>query len=195
VDVPGLGPLISDSLGRYVSTPVEIAALRGATCRLVFEGLDNEPEPQGYRDDEGKEHARHFSLKREAQAWLDTQTAALVSGTHVSPEQARITVGEWCDTWLAGYRGHRPSTVRQAEVGDKRLGAVRPSQVRRWCVQLVAEGLADSYVYALHARLAQLYSDAVHDGLVASRPALGVPPPGGEAEAVRRDDRSGVGSV
>jgi hypothetical protein len=187
VDVPGLGPLISDSLGRYVSTPVEIAALRGATCRLVFEGLDNEPEPQGYRDDEGKEHARHFSLKREAQAWLDTQTAALVSGTHVSPEQARITVGEWCDTWLAGYRGHRPSTVRQAEVhiariretfGDKRLGAVRPSQVRRWCVQLVAEGLADSYVYALHARLAQLYSD-----------------PGGEAEAVRRDDRSGVGSV
>jgi hypothetical protein len=47
VDVPGLGPLIQDSLGRYVSAPIEIAALRGATCRIVFEGLDKEPEQPG----------------------------------------------------------------------------------------------------------------------------------------------------
>ena len=51
-----------------------------------------------------------------------------------------------------------------------RLSAVRPSHVRTWCSQLAAEGLADSYVYALHARLAQLYSDAVHDGLVPKSP-------------------------
>ena len=44
------------------------------------------------------------------------------------------------------------------------LSAVRPSHVRTWCFQLAAEGLADSYVYALHARLSQLYADAVHDG-------------------------------
>ena len=50
------------------------------------------------------------------------------------------------------------------------LGAVRPSHVRTWCAQLAAEGLADSYVYALHARLSQLYADAVHDGLVAKSP-------------------------
>ncbi|CAA9344196.1 MAG: Phage integrase family protein [uncultured Nocardioidaceae bacterium] len=92
---------------------------------------------------------------------------------------ARTTVGEWCDTWLEGYRGNRVSTVKQAEVhlarirqafGPMQLGAVRPSHVRTWCAQLVAEGLADSYVYALHARLAQVYADAVHDGLVAKSP-------------------------
>ena len=132
-----------------------------------------------YRDDTGREHARHFGRRAAAQAWLDEQTAKLVAGTHVKPRQARTTVGEWCDTWLAGYRGHRPSTVRQAEVhiarirtefGHQRLSDIRPSHVRTWCANLSAEGLADSYVYALHARLAQLFADAVHDGLVAKSP-------------------------
>jgi integrase-like protein len=132
-----------------------------------------------YRDDNGKEHARHFERKVDGQNWLDEQTAKLVTGTHVAPRQARTTVGEWCDVWLDGYRGRRRSTVRQAEVhilrikaafGSMQLGAVRPSHVRTWCAQLAAEGLADSYVYALHARLSQLYSDAVHDGLVAKSP-------------------------
>jgi integrase len=132
-----------------------------------------------YRDDAGLEHARHFARKVDAQGWLDEQTTKLVTGTHVTPRQARTTVGEWCDTWLEGYRGKRASTVRQAEVhiarirtefAEQRLVDVRPSQVRTWCSKLAAEGLSPSYVYALHARLAQIYSDAVHDGLVAKSP-------------------------
>ena len=102
-------------------------------------------------------------------------------------------MGEWCDTWLEGYRGNRPSTVRQAEVhlariraafGPMQLAAVRPSHVRTWCAQLAAEGLADSYVYALHARLSQIFSDAVHDGLVAKSPcSRRTSPPAGKQRA------------
>lgn len=132
-----------------------------------------------YRDDAGKEHARHFDRKTDAQRWLDEQTTKLVTGTHIAPRDARTTVGEWCDTWLEGYRGHRASTVRQAEVhlqrikatfGHMQLSAVRPSHVRTWLAQMASEGLAPSYVYALHSRLAQVYADAVHDGLVAKTP-------------------------
>jgi integrase len=132
-----------------------------------------------YRDDAGKEHARHFDRKVDAQRWLDEQTSKLVTGTHVAPKLARMTVGEWCDLWLAGYQGKRRGTVRAAEVhiarirpafGEMPLGAVRPSHVRTWVAQLAAEGLADSYVYALHRRLSQLYDDAVHDGLVPRSP-------------------------
>lgn len=50
------------------------------------------------------------------------------------------------------------------------LGAVRPSPVKTWTSQLASEGLADSYVYALHALLAQLYTEAMHDGLVPEFP-------------------------
>ena len=140
----------------------------GSTCR-------RHPDPRRVQ----QEHSKHFDRKVDAQRWLDEQTSKLVTGTHVTPRQARTTVGEWCDTWLEGYRGNRASTVRQAEVhiariraafGPMQLAAVRPSHVRTWCAQLAAEGLADSYVYALHARLAQLYADAVHDGLVAKSP-------------------------
>ncbi len=132
-----------------------------------------------YRDESGKEHARHFLRKIDAQIWLDEQTSRLLAGTHVAPKHAKITVGQWCDTWLDGYRGNRESTVRQAATHIKRikaafgampLGSVRPSHVRTWCAQLAAEGLEDSYVYALHARLAQVFADAVHDGLVAKSP-------------------------
>jgi integrase len=132
-----------------------------------------------YVDDQGAEFAKDHKLKRDAQDWLDEQTSKLVTGTHVSPRRAKTTVGEWCDTWLQGYRTRRPSTVRQAETHIVRikaefagyqLGAVRPSQVKAWCARLKAEPLEDSYVYALHARLAQLYNDAIEDGLVARSP-------------------------
>ncbi len=132
-----------------------------------------------YRDDAGKEHARHFERKVDAQRWLDETTASIVTGVYLDPKTARTTVGEWCDTWLAGYGTRRASTVRQAEVhiakirqafGTMRLGDVRPSHVRGWTAQLKAEGAADSYVYALHSRLSQVCSDAVHDGLVPRSP-------------------------
>ena len=38
-------------------------------------------------------------------------------------------------------------------------------------VKLKVDGYAQSYVYALHVRLAQVLSDAVHDGLLARSPA------------------------
>jgi len=142
-----------------------------------------------YRDDGGKEHVRHFDRRVDAQKWLDEVTASLVAGTHVAPKTARMTVGEWCDTWLEGYATRRPSTVRQARVhiarikaefGSMRLSAVRPSHVKGWTARLRTEGkkgsdgtpeaLAASYVYACHARLAQVMSDAVHDGIIPRSP-------------------------
>jgi len=56
------------------------------------------------------------------------------------------------------------------DLGTRPLRAVRPSEVRTWVVSLAGRGYAPSYVYALHRRLSQLYSDAIHDGLVAKNP-------------------------
>lgn len=132
-----------------------------------------------YVDNAGREHSRTFDRKVDAQKWLDTQLAALLRGDHLAPRDARLTVGEWCDKWLAGYGTRRKSTVRQAEVhitiikahfGSVPLSAVKPSDVRAWTAALKGEGRADSYVYALHSRLSQLFTDAVHDGIVARNP-------------------------
>jgi hypothetical protein len=69
--------------------------------------------------------------------------------------------------------------VRQARVhvakiveqfGDASLSSVRPSQVKTWTARFAEDGHEPRYVYALHARLSQLFADAVHDGIVPRSP-------------------------
>jgi integrase len=94
-----------------------------------------------YVDERGREHARGFARKVDAQAWLDQQTAALVGGTHVAPRDAAVTVAQWCELWLRGYEVNRPNTVRNARFhvavineafGDRALTSIRPSEVKSW---------------------------------------------------------------
>ena len=131
-----------------------------------------------YVDDQGREHAKGFARKADAQQWLDKQTAAIVGGTHVAPRDAQLTVSQWCAVWLDGYKVNRESTVRQArthikqiesEFGDLPLSSLRPSQVKAWVAKL-KDYHEQSYVYALHSRLSQICSDAVHDGVLGRNP-------------------------
>jgi hypothetical protein len=66
-----------------------------------------------------------------------------------APKVARLTVGEWSDKWLDGYRTRRKSAVRQAEVhlklvkehfGAVPMASVKPSDVRGWTARLKAGG-------------------------------------------------------
>lgn len=131
-----------------------------------------------YRDAAGHEHARHFRLKRDAQAWLTEENSKLLTGTWTEPRMAKTTVDEWCDRWIAGYAG-RPSTVSQARTqlklirahfGPRPLGSVKPSDVKAWLKRLESEGYAKNTISALHGRLGQVFADAVHDGLVPRSP-------------------------
>jgi hypothetical protein len=60
-----------------------------------------------YRDAAGREHARHFKRKVDAQRWLDTVTASVVRGDYVDPQTARMTVSAWCQSWIEGYSTRR----------------------------------------------------------------------------------------
>lgn len=145
-----------------------------------------------YVDDRGREHSKAFARKVDAQKWLDGQTAAVVSGTHVAPRDAQLTVEQWCDLWIEGYKVNRESTVREArthirqivdEFGGMPLSAVRPSQVKTWVARLQVAGMRPSYVYALHSRLSQILSDAVHDGVLGRNPcSRRTSPPMGKAK-------------
>ena len=128
---------------------------------------------------DGREHTRAFVKKTEADRYGAAQETDAGRGVYLDPRTARTTVGQWCGTWLAGYATRRPSTVRQArghvrqiraEVGLMLLGGIRPSHEKSWTSRLRGEGLAASYVYALHRRLAQIMGDAVHDGLIPRSP-------------------------
>ena len=133
-----------------------------------------------YVDDHGTEHSRSFARKTDAGRWLDGQVTAVGTGTHVAPRDAHLTVQQWCDLWLEGYRVHRPSSVKLArthirlicaEFGDMPLSAVRPSQIKAWVARLQAEKqLEASYIYRTHSRFSQICTDAVHDGVLGRNP-------------------------
>ena len=90
----------------------------------------------------------------------------------------------------AGIRLRKRSTIRQGQVhvdriveafGPRRLDSLRPSEIRSWLVELREQGYSDSYIYALHARLAQILSEAVHDGVLGRSPASRRTSPGNRA--------------
>jgi integrase len=131
-----------------------------------------------YRDLAGKEHAKHFARKIDAERWLDEVTAALVTGAYVDPKSQKMTVDQWCDLWIESY-AHRESTERQARVhlarirkefGPLPLMALDSMAVKRWMAKLKREGLSDSYRFALHSRLSQVLTDAVHARKLSTNP-------------------------
>ena len=158
-----------------------------------------------YVDDAGREHTRHFDRKVEAQQWLDKQLAALLRGDHVAPSDAKMTVGEWCDKWLAGYGTRRASTVRQAEVhvkiikahfGSVPMSAIKPSDVRAWTVDAQEGG--ESRLLRLRDLLAVLPD--LHRRRPRrdrrAQPVFAADLAGhGQAAALRGHDASGVGAV
>jgi integrase len=140
-----------------------------------------------------KQHTTHHARKTDAQDWLDEQTAALLTGKWTDTRNARITVGQWCDRWLEGYAVRKSSTVRQARThvarikeafGGRKLRNLKPSDVKAWTGALADGGAEPSYVYALHARLSQILTDAVHDGLLPRNPcSRRTAPPAGRQRA------------
>jgi integrase len=129
---------------------------------------------------DGREHSKAFEKQAPAGRYAASMEADAARGVYVDPKQARVTIAEWVESvWLPGYQRHRVSTVRQARTHIERINAefgrmtfasVRPSHVRAWTARLLAEGVAPSYVYALHGRLAQIFNDAVHDQIVMKSP-------------------------
>jgi integrase len=69
----------------------------------------------------------------------------------------------WCDVVV-------PAVPIDEAFGHRALKSVRPSEVKAWTAKLSDEGLTDSTIYALHSRMGQLLSDAVHDGLLPKSP-------------------------
>lgn len=145
-----------------------------------------------YRGPDGKEHARHFARKVDAQRWLDAQTAAIVTGSHVDPRD-RTTVVEYTRRWVAS-RPHRPNTARKVEsiirthiegttLGARRLSSVLPSELQGW-VSDRAKVLAPSTLRVVVGLVRSMYAAAVIDRLVASSPAVRLTLPSAHRERV-----------
>src|SRR5689334_16196819 len=69
-----------------------------------------------YVDDNGKEHAKGFARKVDAQNWLNQQVSDQVTGTWTDPKLSGVTFGVIAERWLTtkapGHQRRSPGTDR-----------------------------------------------------------------------------------
>lgn len=91
-----------------------------------------------YRDEAGKEHARHFVRKIEAQRWLDEVTASVVTGQYVDPHAGKITFASWWkdwserQIWTDGTREAAQQAANSVTFANVPLKALRQSHLQTW---------------------------------------------------------------
>ena len=140
-----------------------------------------------YRDADGKEHARHFRRKVDAQRWLDEVTAAVVTGSYVDPKAGRITLSAFYAVWAArqvwapGTELAMSLAVRTATFTDVELRLLRRSHVESWVKQMTTAGLAPGTVHTRVQNVRAVLRGAVRDRVIATDPSDGVtlPPAAG----------------
>lgn len=91
-----------------------------------------------YRDAAGKEHARHFARKVDAQRWLDEVTTSIVTGQYVDPRAGDVTFraffDEWSarQVWTAGTLDAATRAVRSTTFQELPLSRIAPEHVEEW---------------------------------------------------------------
>ncbi|MBM0125613.1 tyrosine-type recombinase/integrase [Pimelobacter simplex] len=120
-----------------------------------------------YRDDAGKEHAKHFAKKFDAQKWIDEETAGLVRGDWIDPRHGKITFAQWFADW-SGRQVWADGTLEAAQqaAGSVTFGAVPMrkilrSHVEAW-VKEMSSGSADSTRKPLAASTTKMRYNYVH---------------------------------
>lgn len=149
--------------------------------------LPNGKRRARYRDASGRERARHFDRKVDAQRWLDEVTASIVTGQYVDPNAGRITFREYAEQWRAA-QVHRPNSQAHVETmlrrhayptfGDRPLASIVPSEVQVWVRRLSDGGagrkpLAPATVAVLHSVVSSIMKAAVRDRRIPSNPCEG----------------------
>jgi integrase len=133
-----------------------------------------------YRDADGKEHARHFRRKVDAQKWLDEQTAAMVRGDWVDPAAGSVTFADYFADWST-RQVWAPRTVeamnlaaRSVTFADVPLRKLRRSHVETWVKGMVSRGLAPGTVHTRTNNVRAVLRGAVADRLIPRDPSEGV---------------------
>lgn len=132
-----------------------------------------------YRDEDGREYARHFDLKRDAQAWLVVEQAKVQGGTHVAPSAQRTTLAafyaDWVQhqLWADGTRRAADRALDGCTFADVPFGKLRRSHGEAY-VKTLAGALAPSTVKTRVAYVRIVLRAAILDRRLGVDPLEGV---------------------
>jgi integrase len=145
-----------------------------------------------YVDDQGREHAKGFARKSDAQNWLNKQVSDQLTGTWTDPALSGVTFGVIAERWLstkanrapktiAGYRSLM-DTVVLIKWKDVPLRDLRYDDLQVWITSLSVDGstrfegkgLSASRVRQAHQLVGAVLKFAVRARHLPANPADGI---------------------
>jgi integrase len=148
-----------------------------------------------HRGPDGKERARDFDRKVDADRWLREQAAKVDRGEWTDPLRGRVTVGEYAQEWLRGKVKLKDSTrttydaLLRSHIAPTwervPLAGVRHEDMSAWVQRLHASGLSASRTRQAYVVLAQVLDLAVKARRIPANPARGVELPSLPGQADR----------
>lgn len=131
-----------------------------------------------YRDADGKQRGRCFDTLKEAQAFLDEVRSSVRQGTYLDPRRAEITIEKWWESWWAGHKKGRTTTINRklsswnAHIrprwGKRKLGSLTYMELQDWITNEVRGHATQIKVITL---LNMMLRDAVRDRRIPYNPA------------------------
>ncbi|MEO9322088.1 site-specific integrase [Nocardioides sp. C4-1] len=132
-----------------------------------------------YRDDNGREHSRHFDRKVDAQRWLDEITTSVVRGSYVDPRADGVTFDEFYAEWSARQiwvhrtRVSADNAVSTVQFGHLPMSSIRRSHVETW-VKAMTTTLAPTTIKTRYVIIRSVFRAAVLERVISDDPSVGV---------------------
>ncbi|MDP8927029.1 MAG: site-specific integrase [Actinomycetota bacterium] len=137
-----------------------------------------------YRDPSGKEHAKTFARKVDAERYLTSVEADLLRGNWIDPDRGKTPLGDWAKRWLESKRSLKPKTRLGYEsllrsrvlpkLGDYPLASIERIHVEQWISQMQDEDLSSSRIRQAFNVLAAALDAAIANGMIARNVARGI---------------------
>jgi integrase len=131
-------------------------------------------------DDTGHEATRAFGRKVDAQAWLDEQTAARITGTYVDPRSGKVTFASYYETWsddqiwVQNTRLAMDLAANSVTFGDVAFADLKPSHIQAWVKTMQDKPLEPTTIRTRFANVHSVLRAAVRDKMLAHDPAEAV---------------------
>lgn len=137
-----------------------------------------------YRDPAGRERARSFSKKADADRFAVTVEADILRAEWTDPRLSKTTVVEWSERWLRTKAALKPKTLAGYEsilrthvlptFGHLELRHIDRMSVEEWVADLQASGLGSSAVRQARQVLYSMMKLAVEAGYLLTNTVAGV---------------------
>lgn len=143
-----------------------------------------------YYDADGKEHAKNFDRKTEAETWEREQRTAVRAGTHIDPAAGKETFGRYAARWLENKRRLRETTrmTYQATIeawyqplAKRRMSGIRPRDIQdliglwmKTSGQTTGRPLAESTIHYSYRVLKSIFRSAVDETVIGRSPCVNI---------------------